>query len=565
LLVACAVAALLVAVFGAGAYAGRWATKNHVASRVRALIADVFRLGVKQADTDVEWQSTATHLVRIESTIIQLTDEGWGGGIQPLADGRLFYGTRTGGFGVLGNDGLPRIQAFEIDMNLAALMRHPVYSLANFNPVWFRVTDIDLARVAENRYDLLVGHHYFDAENECVELRLSGAQVGEAGGTWSLLRPFETLFKATPCITFNPPDHHWVFEGHFSGGRIARLANGEVLFTTGDHGWIGLRGHPALSADDSFTLGKVLLIDPKTRSVEVFATGVRNTQGLHVDSLGRLWATDHGPRGGDELNLIRKGENFGWPYATLGTDYGPRAWPYNSIQGRPTGGVPPVFAWVPSIGVSNLIEVRGEEFALWKGDLLVLSLAQQTMHRLRLEGEQVVYDEPIRFDGMRLRDIAEFPDGRIALWTDGGQVVLLRNADRTGRPRFLEATPEELPAAPSAGVREAAGAAVQRLTGGQIDSPGLRVFLTHCATCHSFTNETGAGPSLKGVVGRAVGATDFAYSEALSRGSGAWTSRRIVDFALKPTALYPNTTMAPVSLTMAQQRDLVSFFDNSAN
>jgi cytochrome c len=230
---------------------------------------------------------------------------------------------------------------------------------------------------------------------------------------------------------------------------------------------------------------------------------------------------------------------------------------------------------VPSIGVSSLLEVRGDEFALWKGDLLVLSLTGQSIHRLRIEGDRVVYDEPIRFEGQRLRDIAEMPDGRIALLSDHGTIILLRNGDRPGVAPFLDASRRQPLSAQMSEAERAfavagrfgasAPAATEVASAGEADHVGQKVFQASCAACHSLKEgAVGVGPSLHRVVGRKVGATEFAYSEGLARRSEAWTAERIVTFATNPTAMFPGSVMAPVPLTEAQRKDLARFLSSGS-
>jgi glucose/arabinose dehydrogenase len=190
----------------------------------------------------------------------------------------------------------------------------------------------------------------------------------------SLTEPFRTVLTTKPCITFNQPDYENAFEGHFSGGRITRIDGDHVLFSTGDHGWVGVRGYPAVSQDDASTLGKILFVTVSTNQVAIFAKGIRNPQGLTIDSKGRIWETEQGPRGGDELNLIVKGQDYGWPESTYGTDYGPRPWPLNSEQGAHHGH--PAAIRLESLDCRvNLVEVTGQRVSTLEGDLLVASLA----------------------------------------------------------------------------------------------------------------------------------------------------------------------------------------------
>src|SRR5712671_1607214 len=285
-------------VFIVGAYAGRWAVKNQGSARLREALSSLF--GAAPAATDLastgEWQLKNTDLVQLETSIIHLPNsDGWGGGVQPLDDGRIFYANRTGEFGVIGTNGITTVLPFKVEMNLDALKNHPVAKLKNFNFAWVRVTDINLSPMGAGRYQLLVGHHYFEPKKQCMELRLSRAEISVKGTDITLSEPFRTIMTTKPCITFNHPEYEFAFEGHFSGGRIARLGGDQVLFTTGDHGWVGLRGYPAVSQDDSSTLGKVLLINIATKDVSIYAKGIRNPQGLAIDSTGRVWETEQGP------------------------------------------------------------------------------------------------------------------------------------------------------------------------------------------------------------------------------------------------------------------------------
>ena len=563
--------------FVGGAYFGRWAVKNQGKERVEAAIHSVFASRpAPDLEVNGEWLSKNTLLARIETSVIHLpSPDGWGGGIQPMDDGRIFYATPKGEFGLIGTDGITKVLPFKVDMNLDALKRHPVFQLKNFNYYgWVRVTDINLTPIGGNRYELLVGHHYFDAEGQCMDLRLSRAELTATGTDVSLTEPFRTVLATKPCITFNLPEHENVFEGHFSGGRIARLDAHQVLFSTGDHGWVGLRGYPAVSQDDGSTLGKILLANLSTNEVSVFAKGVRNPEGLTIDSKGRIWETENGPRGGDELNLIIKGQNYGWPQSTYGTNYGPQPWPLNAAeQGRHSTGIPPQFAWNPSIAPSQLIEVTGNEFPLWKGDLLVASLGGQTLHRLRLEGTRVVYDEPISFEGDRLRDIVQLPSGLLALLTDRPTVILVRNSDAHRKTPFLDANHQQRRTADMSDQERARAVAGRYARAADAVAEvsehlpaaaarGGRVFKANCSSCHSLdTAESVAGPTLKGVIGRRVGSADFAYSDAFAGTRKVWTGDSILDFVANPGKQYAGTSMKQVLLGSADRQDLESYIE----
>jgi glucose/arabinose dehydrogenase len=205
-----------------------------------------------------------------------------------------------------------------------------------------------------------------------------------------------------------------------SGGRLADLGDGTILLTIGDHALNEVNSSVAnVAQDPSADYGKTMRIDVMNRSAEVYSTGHRNPQGVHLAPDGRIWLTEHGPRGGDELNLLVRNVNYGWPLVTYGAAEGRYIWPLNTAQGRNAGYTRPVFSWLPSIGVSSLISVRQGLFGLWKNDLLVSSLRGATLFRVRLEDDHVAYTEPIVV-GRRIRDVAEAADGRIVLLLDDG-------------------------------------------------------------------------------------------------------------------------------------------------
>jgi glucose/arabinose dehydrogenase len=219
----------------------------------------------------------------------------------------------------------------------------------------------------------------------------------------------------------DPLQAQW-YSGVAGGGRML-LRGDELLMTVGDYNLdnVFMRSH--LEAQNPTSdLGKILAIDLRTKAKTILSMGHRNPEGLAMTQNGTIYATEHGPRGGDLLTRIVAGTNFGWPIVTLGTHYWSYQWPNRDAA---TGQVfdKPTFAWVPSIAVSNLMEVVGFHPA-WNKDLLVESLKAQSLFRLRLDGDRVVYSEPI-WIGERLRDIGSLPDGTLVLFTDSAKLIFL--------------------------------------------------------------------------------------------------------------------------------------------
>lgn len=384
---------------------------------------------------------------------------------------------------------------------------------------WFRVVDLLAERVGDS-VRVTVSHHHWDRPARCYTLRVSRAM---AGADLRALTEWRTVFDAQPCLPIKSDARGLPFSGTAAGGRMLRTPEG-VLLTVGDHQFDGLNAARALSQDTTSHYGKTVLL-PDSGPPRLFTTGHRNPQGLARDSAGQLWASEHGPKGGDELNLLRAGANYGWPYRTLGTEYGVRSWP---LQRPPSADfVEPAFAFVPSPGVSSIHVPGSRQFPAWRGSLLVGSLKVRELLRVQLDGDRPVYVEELRI-GYELRDVDEAPDGTLVVWTDQGAVLTIRASDD-----------------------ENVGASLA----------------SQCAGCHTLNEgQQGAlGPNLHGVVGREVAAKEeFPYSDAMRALGGRWTPERLDAFLANPQGYVPGTAMAyPGIRDSTQRRILVEYLQRS--
>jgi len=237
------------------------------------------------------------------------------------------------------------------------------------------------------------------------------------------LEGVEVLFKQSPKGR----------AGQHFGGRIVFDREGYVYLTLGDRGEMPRAQRPDDHAGSVIRLhddGRVPKDNPFVGKAgwkpEKFTLGNRNMQGaaLHPQT-GVLWAHEHGPQGGDEVNVIRAGVNYGWPVITYGVNYG-----IGTKIGEGThksGMQQPVHYWVPSIAPSGMAFYSGDKFARWKGDLFVGALRDQMLVRLRLDGEKVVKEERLLKGVLgRIRDVRMGPDGFIYLLTDEAHGVLAR-------------------------------------------------------------------------------------------------------------------------------------------
>ncbi len=213
--------------------------------------------------------------------------------------------------------------------------------------------------------------------------------------------------------------------GHY-GSRLAFDRDGFLFVTVGDRQAPpsgDLEGHPAQDRsnhhgtinrlrDDGSVPDDNPFVGQEGIRPEIWSWGHRNPQGLAIDpETGAVWATEHGPQGGDELNLIRPGTNYGWPVVGYGVNYRTGLAIHEGTMREGMEG--PVDLWIPSIATSGLAVYRGDRFPHWRGSLLVGGLAGQQIARLTLEGQRVVSEETLLQGLGRVRDVRQGPDGYI--------------------------------------------------------------------------------------------------------------------------------------------------------
>lgn len=242
------------------------------------------------------------------------------------------------------------------------------------------------------------------------------------------LRDTEVLFRLSPKSS----------DGRHFGGRLVFDRQGHLFITLGDRGkrpraqdlgdhagsLIRLNANGGIPADNPF-------LERPSAQPEIYSYGHRNMQGaaLHPTN-GRLWTHEHGPQGGDEINVPEPGANHGWPVITYGANYGTGT-EIGEGTAKP-GMAQPLYHWVPSIAPSGMAFYAGDRFPAWRGDLFIGSLKFRQLVRLELDGEQVVHEERLLTNKLgRIRDVRQGPDGFLYLLTDAndGQLIRLTPAD----------------------------------------------------------------------------------------------------------------------------------------
>jgi aldose sugar dehydrogenase len=207
--------------------------------------------------------------------------------------------------------------------------------------------------------------------------------------------------------------------GHF-GHRLAFAPDGALFISSGER----QKFDPA--QDPKSNLGKIIRMAPGGQP-EIWTRGHRNPLGLSFDGQGRLWEVEMGPMGGDEVNLIAKGGNYGWPSASNGTHYDGRDIPDHAVG---DGFVAPKIWWNPSISPSSLMIYSGSLFPAWQGDAFVGALSGQALIRVDLDGDRATKAD--QWDmGERIRAVRQGPDGAIWVLEDGAKGRLLKLTPQT--------------------------------------------------------------------------------------------------------------------------------------
>lgn len=268
-------------------------------------------------------------------------------------------------------------------------------------------------RFQENRW-LYFAYVHGDAEQSTVRLGRARYRNGS-------LSEQQLLYQASPGAG----------SAHHYGGRVLFDREGYIYLTLGD------RGRPAQAQEPSDPLGATVRltdtgaipssnpIGADGRPSAVFAYGNRNAQGMALHpNTGQIWQHEHGPTGGDEINLLRKGANYGWP--RVSHDSHPDGRPISDTTEAPDL-VAPLHYWDPSIAPSGMTFYQGSEFSGWQGDLFIGALAMRKLVRLELNGTVVEDEEDLLTElGERVRDVTAGPDGALWVLTDSPEGRVLR-------------------------------------------------------------------------------------------------------------------------------------------
>jgi len=545
----CSLAFYSGALAAAGVLAQKQGYPKALRDRLVSMVGELWNEGA--------WKERITGLHTLEMARVHIGDGlGHGGGLEE-AGGNIIFASAKGRLGYL--DANHRVHSLDITvpMNLKGLRKDPHYGDALYALDTLRVADLLTVETAPGQFTLYVSHHVY-TNPECMQFKVSSIDIAaDARGVRPLSSEWKDVFTARPkCIRHK--DRSWAFVGEQAGGRLALLDKDHLLLSVGDHQFDGFNDAWDAPQDPKTDLGKIILIDLKTHTSRIYASGLRNPQGLTVTRSGEIWETEHGPQGGDEVNFIRDGANYGWPMVTYGMNYGypRRYWPFDPTPGAHDGYTKPALAFVPSVGISSIVEPSLKEFPDWRHILVAGTLRSHQLLLLRTEGDRIVYSEPVSADQDRVRDIISLHNGELVYLTDEGDLVFVRNRELhkhdkqdkdklvvVGLEHLSQPFPEELPERAS-----------------DPKTRGRHMFLNACARCHALDGGVGAGPPLNGVVGRRIGSVPgYDYSDALARHGGTWTRDLLTSFLTDPDRHFHGTKMPIAPISWVEVPNIIEF------
>jgi glucose/arabinose dehydrogenase len=341
-------------------------------------------------------RNTKAGTIKVETVATGLSHP-WG--LAFLPDGRMLVTERTGTLRLVSKDG-------KLSAPLSGVPEVVVAGQGGL---------LDVAIDPDFKSNNLVYLSYSELGESGASTAVARGKLGDSG-----LENVEVIFRQMPKIKGNL---------HF-GSRLVFALDGKLFVTLGER----FQFTPAQDLGND--LGKIVRINPdgsvpkdnpfvgrNDARPEIWSYGHRNPQGaaIHPET-GKLWETEFGPMGGDELNIPQAGQNYGWPVVSWGSHYDGRAIPKPPTHPEFADAI---YHWNPVISPSGITFYTGDAIPAWKGNLLIAGLSSQAIVRLTLDGEKVVDEERIPM-GTRIRDVVQGPDGAVYALTDEGNGEILR-------------------------------------------------------------------------------------------------------------------------------------------
>lgn len=325
-----------------------------------------------------------------------------GAALAKLKDGRLLLGGGTNGSSLF---------LFDRENETLQSLGRVIKSNERLNDSRFAITDIAVLEEQEKVISLLISFPQYSQKNRCVSLVLYKYDL-KLAPTVSVIRG-KQWFKSSPCVPISAVQH--------AAGRIEVIDKKNVYLTTGDLGFPKIGDRKARG-----TLGSIYKVS--SSAFERVSQGHRNPQGVQL--IGKdLYISEHGPRGGDEINLIDLGRDYGWPFVTYGQPYGSGDYVRPSKTGTHEGFIKPLYYWVPSVAPTELILLPDDpRWGSWSGQLVMGTLRENALLFLQLMSNREVGQVANVNVGERIRDLEVGNDGSIIATTDSGNLLFIAPA-----------------------------------------------------------------------------------------------------------------------------------------
>lgn len=323
-----------------------------------------------------------------------------GAALATLADGRLLLGGGATGFDLF---------LFDVNSRKQSRVGRVGFASERINDSRFAVTDIAILNQGANSAELLISYPRYSRSDKCVSVMVY-AYKAEFGARPSLKKG-RLWFESKPCVPISAVQH--------ASGRMEVIDKGYAYLTIGDLGYPEI-GNKSKRGD----LGAVFKISAS--AVEQISEGHRSTQGIVL--IGKdLYTSEHGPRGGDELNLIQSGGDYGWPHVSYGQPYTKGDYVSPTLTGSHEGYKKPLYNWVPSVAPTELIQLPAA--SMWGGlssQIVMGTLKAEVLIFIQMQGVNTVGRVQSVKVGERVRDLDLLPSGQLVATTDSGKLLVIK-------------------------------------------------------------------------------------------------------------------------------------------
>jgi len=271
----------------------------------------------------------------------------------------------------------------------------------------FAINDIAVLSQSQSAANLLISYPRLGLQRDCVEVVVENVNYDRIN---QKINRVKTWLVTKPCVPISAVQH--------TSGRFAVIDNKSAYVTIGDLGYTQISNRKKRG-----DLGSIFKVS--STSVSKFSQGHRNAQGILLYNGKDLLAAEHGPRGGDELNLIKQGGDYGWPFVTYGQPYGPGDYVRPSKTGTHAGFIEPLKYWVPSIAPTELVQLPKSGWGNWSNQLVLGTLREQVLVFMAVD-EKFTVTNTVNVDiGERIRDLEVLGTGELVASTDSGALLVI--------------------------------------------------------------------------------------------------------------------------------------------